>query len=181
MLAAPSDHKALAAIERLTGKPIEREEMQGLEGIASSPDERHAGRERDRDRRGRGRHGERRSHPPAPHGEVAAREPVDQSRAVEQPRTAEVPAELAPREHKPREHKPREQKQRHSEKPKRHDHPPQPAPQVAAQAKAKPEPRKHDEAKGGDSKVGMGDHTPAFLLKPVPKHLLRSKKETEAA
>ena len=225
MLAAPSDHKFLAAIERLTGIPLVREEMPGLEGITSGPSERHGGRDRDRDRRGgRGRHGERKSHPVVPHGEVAAMEPVDPSR-IEQPRVAEVSAERTPQEHKPREpkhheHKPREHKPREHQaherkahepkapdhkvhehkahehkpredkprehKPRHSDTPKYGEPERAAssaQQKGKPEKRKHEGGGGGDKGNDgnkFGDQAPAFLLKPVPKHLLRSKK-TEAA
>ena len=186
MLAAPTDHKALAAIERLTGVPLVREEMQGLEGIASSRDERHGGRDRERDRRGKDRHGKSR-HVPAPTGEPMPMTPhVASAPAEAAPLAAAVAAE-APRAHAPREHAPREHKPRHQEpreprqhdKPKRHEHK-QPTPQAAAEQKSRREPRKHDDAQGSDGKVGMGEHTPAFLLKPVPKHLLRSKK-TEAA
>ena len=172
MLAAPSDRKALAAIEHLTGKPIEREEMQGLEGISSGDGEHRHGRDRDRDRRsgrGRDRHGDR--HQGKPRREHQAEAP-----ALAELAPPAVPAEQKPREqHKPRHHdKP---KHEHHAKPK-HEH-----------AKAEHQPKAHkpksehkgDEAKGGERKVGMGEHTPAFLLKPVPQHLLRKKKETEAA
>ncbi len=187
MLAGPTDVKFLAAIDKLTGKTIPRENMEGLEGISSSPEER---RERRDGRRSGSRERGPRREPPV-HGHQAAMTPhvataeAPQPQVVERlPQVAEQPPPVAeakqPRP--PREHKPREQKPRHQEKPKRHEH--QPAPQASSQSqeKSKPAARKpEDEPKGGDGKFGMGEHTPAFLLKPVPKHLLRSKKETEAA
>ncbi|MBI1211576.1 MAG: DEAD/DEAH box helicase [Alphaproteobacteria bacterium] len=156
MLAAPSDHKWLSAIEKLIGKAIEREEMEGLEGISSG--EREHGHGRDRDRRGRGRSRDRRSH------DKQRAEVNDQPPALAE-LSAPTSADDAPRESKPRRH----------EKPKQEHH-------AKAQQKPKKEPRKPDADPKGDRMIGMGDHTPAFLLKPVPQHLLRKKKKvTEAA
>jgi superfamily II DNA/RNA helicase len=197
MLAAPSDHKFLAAIERLTGIPLVREEMPGLEGIKSSEAEnRSGGRDRDRDRRGgRGgdRHRDRRPHdkPRHEHTSPAAAEQAP-ALAETTPAPTQAPVEHKHREHKPRhadkpkpehQHKPQQERQPRAQQERQAKAPHEHQPKAQAHQKPKGEPRKqHADAKGGgDNKVGMGEHTPAFLLKPVPPHLLRKKKETEAA
>jgi len=179
MLAGPQDFKAVAAIERLTGNKLAREEMTDIE---VAPDHRGDGR-RDR-RRGRDRGRGRRGDQPY-HDEVAAMAPVDQA---QQPATVE-PEATATETEQPKE-KPkraRRERQPRAKSEKAHS-------RGERNAKAERNPKAERAPKGEKrqrrdsgperdepSGPGMGGHTPAFLLRPVPTHLLKRKKESEPA
>jgi superfamily II DNA/RNA helicase len=197
MLVGPADAKYLGAIEKLTGKTLDREDMTDLEVAPDNRERRsdrdrdgkRGGRDRDRSRRGRDR-GHRGDKPY--HDEVASMAPVDAAALT----VVEPPAEqaAAPREDKPhRERHPRREgrgdnrqrdrgprKQEPARAEARHggDRPKQDKPR---HEKPAPEKRRHREDRddGAPSGPGMGANTPAFLLRPVPQHLLKRKKESE--
>ena len=195
MIAGPGDFKHVAAIEKLTGKKMDREEMTDIEvtpdhrshrGDRNERDGRRGGRDRDR-RRGRERH---RGDQPY-HDEVASMTPVDPALATASPPPAaastEQPAKRTdkphrdrhprregPRDHHPRKHEAPKAVAHKAEKPK-HEKPRQEKP---AQEKRHRREERDDAPSHGP---GMGPNTPAFLLRPVPQHLIKRKKEPETA
>jgi superfamily II DNA/RNA helicase len=204
MLAGPRDAKFVDAIETLTKKTIDRDDMTDLH---VEPDHRErGGRDRDRDRsrggrdrdRGRGRHREDRPR----HDRVASMEPFDPSLATVTPLEPEAPAvvEAKPERAKrpqnerrrerdrdrpadrPRERSeagapPREREPR-QERERERERPRQGAPRD----KQPPRERGRREGGGDDgAAASFSDNVPAFLARPVPQHLLRRKKETEVA
>jgi superfamily II DNA/RNA helicase len=203
MIAGPQDFKAVAAIEKLTGYKLAREEMTDIEVTPdhrSHRGDRDRGRDRDGRRGGRGRDRDRSRHRgDAPyHDQVAPMAPVDPSQAP--PAPAEVAAAPAPaREEQPR----RERHPRRDQQPRerRDDAPKGDRPQRAHEPRAhkpasgeRPHAKKDEhrqpkgERKGGEHRrrrddAGVqddsGSHMPAFLLRPVPGHLLKRKKESE--
>ena len=188
MIAGPGDFKYVAAIEKLTGKKLDREEMTDIEVAPdhrSHRGDRHArdgqrggGRDRDR-RRGRDRH---RGDKPY-HDEVASMSPIDPTQvaaAAPAPERREKPAHKPQREHQPRrDHHPRKQHETKAEKPK-HEKRHQEKPRHDKPAHEK-RPRREERDDAPASGPGMGPNTPAFLLRPVPQHLVKRKKETESA
>ena len=203
MLAGPSDHKYLSAIEKLTGMPLVREEMNDIEVTPDrhrgegrgDRDGRRGGRDRDK-RRGRDRH--QRGGDKPYHDEVASMAPVDAGAAatpVETPpaAAAEQPAKHADKPHRERqprregEHRQRDRQPRKHDAPKteaaKAEHPKREHPRPEKPRHEKPtqerRPRREDRDDGPPSGPGMGPNTPAFLLRPVPQHLLRRKKEGE--
>jgi len=217
MLAGPHDAKHVAAIERLTGKTMEREEMTDIEvapdhrqhrGEGRREGDRRGGRGRDR-RRGRERD---RSRGPK-HEHVAAMTPVDPDNVAAA--SAELPSpppaeqgERRRRERHPskehhgearargqqgqreRTHKEHGRKEGHGgrgRKEHRHkEHAPKERgrdPHALKDAKHEKRPRRDQREDRADTsnKVGLGEHTPAFLLRPVPQHLIKRKKATEPA
>jgi superfamily II DNA/RNA helicase len=191
MIAGPGDFKYVAAIEKLTGKKLDREEMTD---IAVAPDHRSHRGERDRDRRGgrdrdRGRGRDRHRGDKPYHDEVASMTPVDPAQAAapssapavqpakhtdKQHRERHPRREGASREHHPRKHEAPKAATAKAEKPK-HD--------KARHEKPAPEKRHRREERdeAPSTGPGMGPNTPAFLLRPVPQHLIKRKKETETA
>ncbi len=204
MLAGPSDHKYLSAIEKLTGMPLVREEMNDIEVTPDrhrgesrgDRDGRRGGRDRDK-RRGRDRH--QRGGDKPYHDEVASMAPVDAGAATAAPvetqpaATAEQPVKQADRPHRERqprregEHRQRDRHPRKHDAPKteaaKAEHPKREHPRPEKPRHEKPaqerRPRREDRDDGPPSGPGMGPNTPAFLLRPVPQHLLRRKKESE--
>ena len=191
MLAGPKDVKAVAAIEALTGIPIIRDEMTDIEvtpdhrphrsdghrsSSSTSGDKRRGGRDRDRNRG--------RTHQGPHHDQVASLTPIDQAPAVVAPApvVAPVAEQVAAIEVvAPTPQPQRERHQRHERQPRRE------APKTPPAQQAKPEHRqqrerrpRRDESQTASS-PSMGDHMPAFLLRPVPQHLIKRKKETEVA
>ena len=193
MLAGPKDVKAVAAIEALTGIPIIRDEMTDIEvtpdhhqprsgghrsSSSASGDKRRGGRDRGRNRG--------RTHQGPHHDQVASLTPIDQAPAeVTSGPVAAVPVAapvvaaiegVAPAPQAQRERPHRNERQPRREAPKN------PPVQGAA-----PENRQHREQRPRRnesetaSSPSMGDHMPAFLLRPVPQHLIKRKKETEVA
>ncbi len=199
MLAGPSDYKYLGAIEKLTGMPLVREEMNDIE---VTPDhrshrgerdgKRSGGRDRDK-RRGRDHH---RGDKPY-HDEVASMAPVEPGAAAAAAPSAPAPAasaeqpakradkpqrdrhprrDGAPRDNRQRNHPPRKpeaQKEAAKAQAPQRDKPRQEKP---AQEKRQRHEQRDDTTPTGP---GMGPNTPAFLLRPVPQHLMRRKKESE--
>jgi len=199
MLAGPKDAKFVDAIEALTKKTIDRDDMTDLH---VEPDTRQrGGRDRDQGRgdrqrggrerdRGRGRHREDRPR----HDRVASTEPFDSSLAVVTPVDDVVPAapEASAEQRSERQARPRNERRRDRErdrpegaKPPRereaHDRKERdrPAPQREKQA---PRERSRRDSGGDDGPAAsFSDNVPAFLARPVPQHLLRRKKEGEVA
>ena len=192
MLTGPGDHKYLGAIEKLTGMTLDREEMNDIE---VAPDrfregrgdrDRRGGRDRDR-RRGKG---DRREGPK--HEHVAAMSPVDTDAIAAQPVAEQAaPAPRPERQHSER-HPRKEGGQQHRDRGPRKDHRrPQNAEGASHEKREHNEkrdrhekrpPREHrqkDEGANEPARAGLGDHTPAFLLRPVPQHLIKRKKEAE--
>jgi len=205
MLAGPHDFKAVAAIEKLTGKKLDREEMTDIE---VTPDHRSHRGDRDRGRdgrrgRGRDRDRDRRRDGQPYHDQVASMDPVDPALAVAAPVQAEAPPareERPPRErpHRDREHRAKGERQGQKERehhgrkddgsrgrreehrgPKREQHAKDEhrakgdRPAKGEQRRRRDEPHDRDE--------GAQSHMPAFLLRPVPGHLIKRKKESETA
>jgi superfamily II DNA/RNA helicase len=192
MLAGPQDFKAVAAIEKLTGVKLEREEITDIEVTPDNRPPRGEGRrERDGRRgrdRGRGRH---RGGDKPYHDEVASMAPVDpmQTTVTEEVATAAPAArqeERPRRERQPRkDHEPRAKNERQPAKDdgvrERHrakDERPRPEHQAKGEKRHRRDDKPERDEPAGP---GMGAHTPAFLLRPVPTHLIKRKKESEPA
>ena len=206
MLAGPADFKSVAAIEKLTGTKLIREEMTDIE---VTPDHRshrgerdgnRGGRDRDKRRGGRDRHN--RGDKPY-HDEVASMSPVVEAGAAapvaaapveeaakreERPHRDRQPRREGGRDNRQRDHQPRKHeapKQDAKAQPPHRDKPRNEKPRNEKPANEKPanerRPRRddRDDANAPPSGPGMGPNTPAFLLRPVPQHLLRRKKESE--
>jgi len=196
MLAGPRDAKFVDAIEALTKKAIDRDDMTDLH---VEPDNRErGGRDRDRDRdrkrggrdrdRGRGRHREDRPR----HDRVASTEPFDSSLAVVTPVEEAAPAAAEPQATRPeREARPRNARhrdrgdrpeggrpprEREAHERKERDRPAQ------LRDKQAPRERSRRETHTDDGPAAsFSENLPAFLARPVPQHLLRRKKESEVA
>ncbi|MBP6011896.1 MAG: DEAD/DEAH box helicase [Alphaproteobacteria bacterium] len=183
MLAGPGDHKYLGAIEKLTGMPLAREEMNDIE---VTPD-RHRGEGRgDRDGRRSGRDrkrgGDRRPGPK--HEHIASMAPVDTDAVAAQP-AAEQPTP-SPRPERPpqRDRHPRKEGGQHRDRQPRTDAAPQPKAERGPKPPEKRERRDRGprEDRGADNApASLNDHMPAFLMRPVPQHLIKRKKESEPA
>jgi hypothetical protein len=95
---------------------------------------------------------------------------------------AESKSEAAPADTAPRE-KPQRKERRRSEKPARQEHAPAPkaakhapVPIRAHETQAERE-RREDAPRAlqkGQGAAGLGDHVPAFLLKPVPEKIFKT-------
>jgi superfamily II DNA/RNA helicase len=155
---APGDERSLAAIEQLTGQPITWEGPRVAEGDAEGGSGRSS-----RDRRtGRGR-GEGREAAPARErsgrtgGRRAAAAPAEPREA--EPVEARAPRETPAREERPREERPREERPREERRPRdegsRRD---------GGDGRRGERHRAEDR---DEAVVGLGDHVPAFLLRPA--------------
>jgi superfamily II DNA/RNA helicase len=155
MLASRHDQKAVDAIEKLLGKPVDRRVMEGIE---VREEERRPRGDRNRRDGGRGRGGrDSRPRPIAPHGHEASMEPAAVSAApiqAAQAQAAPAPA-VEPRQEAPR---------------PRREH--QPRPQAAKQ----PQQQRPQGTKPDHSQL------PAFLLRPVklPKPVSETQEDAEA-
>jgi superfamily II DNA/RNA helicase len=165
-LATPAEGKALAAIEHLIGKPIPRIEVPGLAtaDLTVDPDARRG--------RGRGRGGPAKREPARESGGDGARRGGARHRertpgpgnAAPAPAyaapTYATPAEAAPTNvvelAPPAERRPRPV--RDAEPPRDHD-----------RERGRGRGPRHDDEPSSPPVVGLGDHVPAFLLRPVPK------------
>lgn len=178
MLVSPEDERRLTAIEKLTGRPIDVVTLEGYsfpspqEGDGEGRRERSGGRSgRNRDRgKGRGDRGGRRERPyretPAP----ALADTGESETALPAPEfVAPEPTAAAPRERGPRpERKPREPKP-HAERRPHHDAKSSEPHHRPARAEAQPAAARPRRERGGDHDapvLGMGDHVPAFMLRP---------------
>jgi superfamily II DNA/RNA helicase len=143
MLASSSDSKYVEAIEKLTGSPLARRKIEGIEvreDRGPRRDER-----RDRNRRDNNRHRDR---PIKSHGQVAKMEPAA---PVATPAPIEAPAPVQQAV---------EQPARPAQQPRAQQ---QPRPQQQHQPKAQQPQQQKPEHDGPD-----GGRLPAFLLRPVP-------------
>jgi superfamily II DNA/RNA helicase len=160
MLASRHDQKAVDAIEKLLGKPIDRRVMEGIEVREDEPKR---GGDRNRRDGGRGRGGRDRDHRPrerVPHGHEASMEPLA-APATPVPaspvQTAPVAAPAAPRAAEPRAERPRREP-----RPK----PQQPVVQTPVRHQSSPEQPQPQQPRPQGTKP---DHSqlPAFLLRPI--------------
>ncbi|BCW89323.1 ATP-dependent RNA helicase RhlE [Alphaproteobacteria bacterium SO-S41] len=195
-LATPHDGKYVDAIEKLTGKPIERFKMEGLEDARREPREGDGAgdkRARDRKARERTRKFDRAPAPraiedgvsmeafrPDPEAIAAAAavvrdEPAAPAAREEKPRAARPPRAPRNRDGEPRAPKaeaapPREEKPRaekpRNDRPRRDDKPAAPA---SAEDKRRDRRERYGKDDLGPSVVGFGDHMPAFLNVVVPR------------
>src|SRR5918993_912283 len=155
-LVAPGDEKSLGAIEKLIGQPIPWDESQPAPP-PSEPDERRGrsrgersprGRSRSERPRARGR-GETRAPAEAPPG--AAKERRDERPARNSPARPERPAAEVRAEHRPPERRPERPRD-----PDRRERPRERDPQ-----------QRREPNRDSERVLGLGDHVPAFLLRPV--------------
>jgi superfamily II DNA/RNA helicase len=188
MLAGPGDFKNLAAIEKLTGMPLVREEMNDIEVTPDTRSHRGEREGRGRERGGRDRGGRGRDRREGPkHEHTASMTPVDTAAlpapqaASPQPVAAAPAAETGERQHRDRgprrERQPQRERQHRPEAPK-------PAPQAKAEQAPRHEKRDHRRDGRGAREDRADDgaaatHMPAFLMRPVPQHLIKRKKENE--
>ncbi len=143
-LVGPSDRKSLDAIEKLTGKPIEKATIEGVpEAALGDP----------RDTGGRGRRAEelKKEHSKR----ISEKKQRFQKRDETRPTASTEPAQRseAPpprRDDRPRDDRPRDEQPKRAEQPKRRDEP---------RREAKPP------APERDGVQGFGDNAPAFLRK----------------
>ena len=137
-LVAPADAKYVAAIEKLTGDTISWLESKRADRAEAGPARGARPAGRGKGRRG-GRGAEAPSGAPAPRAEHAARR-------------AEVPPEQ----------KPRAPEKPPVPSPAAHERATKPAPE---EDRSRPDRRQHEDK--GEKVVGLGDHVPQFLLRPV--------------
>lgn len=162
-LATTHETKFVDAIEKLTGKPIERFAMEGLEEARRPPREGEgSGDRRDRARRLRERN-RKFDHAPPPRD-------IEDGVALEpfRPDPEAVAAASARREQAPpksRNEKAREAKSQR-DKPRQEERP-----QASSSARDEKRRDRRDRYRDdlGPSVVGFGDHMPAFLTIPVPR------------
>jgi superfamily II DNA/RNA helicase len=103
MLASRHDQKAVDAIEKLLGKPIDRRVMEGIEVREEEARPRGDRNRRDGKRERGGRDRDRRPRPVAAHGQVASMEP-----AVQAPAPVQVAPQPEPQQEMPRPHRERQ-------------------------------------------------------------------------
>ena len=103
MLASRHDQKAVDAIEKLLGKPIDRRVMEGIEIREEEARPRADRNRRDGKRERGGRDRDRRPRPVAAHGQVASMEP-----AVQAPAPVQVAPQPEPQQEMPRPHRERQ-------------------------------------------------------------------------
>ncbi len=174
MLAGPGDFKYIGAIEKLTGMTMAREEMTD---IVVTPDNREHRGDRGRSGRGRERGGDRRTGPK--HEHTASMTPVDSSiTQVQAPLQPVAAAPTAERAERPRrEHHPRMDAPAHRDQHPRSAEPPKAAPHAKPEKRERHHERGHKNDRADDA--AAGSHLPAFLMRPVPAHLIKRKKENE--
>ncbi|HVO16288.1 MAG TPA: DEAD/DEAH box helicase [Alphaproteobacteria bacterium] len=174
-LATPEEGRNVAAIRKLIGRDIARAEVQDIE--ATELDET-GGRERrgrgrgrggaegGRSRGGRGRAGGEARPPRHERPEAPAEQPVPAmaEEAAEAPELAAAPAEAAEPQERPAQAEPRERRERH-ERP--HGERPERRERHGRDRRDRRSPHEFlpDAA---EAAVGLGDHVPAFLKRPVP-------------
>lgn len=178
-IATSLDRKYIGAIERLTGQPIAPIEVDagGERAAAFSKgrsEREHAGHDHEAgDRRPRGGRGERRPHrgesrehprqehaPRAEHRAESVAAPAEAPRA-EAPRPEPRPDQPSRQEQPRREHQPQPQN-RPQQPPRREDH--RPRDQQRDEHRRRDHNRDRDD---GPKVVGLGDHMPEFLRRPV--------------
>jgi superfamily II DNA/RNA helicase len=183
MLAGPRDAKFVEAIESLTKKTIDRDDMTDLQ---VEPDHRQrsgsgGGRDRDRSRQDRGRSRGRHREDMPRHDRTASTEPFDSSLAVVTPSATLLPPEP---EQKRSERGPRSRNERRGDKdrPREKTQGTKPARDHSHADRPNPRERNRREHTQDDGPAAsFNENLPAFLARPVPQHLLRRKKESEVA
>jgi superfamily II DNA/RNA helicase len=164
MISTPAEAKLVTAIEKLTGKTITRTEIDGLEAAsADHADEKDNRRsKRGGSRKGRGEKREQKhdeSRQSAPRQEDGSHQPAPRQEKAPRRERAK-PEQRAKKEHAPEEVArppvPIRAHETQAERERREDAPP----------KAQ-KPRSQGAA-------GLGDHVPAFLLKPVPEKIFKT-------
>ena len=152
MIVTPADAKNIDKVLKLIGKTPEEVTIDGVDFAAIKDERRASGRDRDRNRGGRtGDRGRERARPIAPHGEVAAMEPL-------------VPPPAEDEAHKRKPARARREAEQPSPSPR-----PAPTPASAPAPAVAPEPRRGGRRADGDKDVvGFGADVPAFLLRRAP-------------
>jgi superfamily II DNA/RNA helicase len=179
-IATPDDARNVAAIEKLTGKPIPRIEVEGLDPIsneeiaeAAARPSRGRGRGaparggrpggRERDRGPRDRRPERPTAEPSPQAERPARGDRHERGGRDRPERGGRDRDIAPiaaREERPRQE---------DRAPSRDRDMPPPRDDRRWDRNAEPRRRDRDRDDLGPSVVGFGDAVPAFMLIPIPR------------
>jgi superfamily II DNA/RNA helicase len=118
MLASRHDQKAVDAIEKLLGKPIDRRVMEGIEVREEEARPRGDRNRRDGKRERGGRDRDRRPRPVAAHGQVASMEPAVQAPAPVQAAAPPEPQQEMPRPRRERQpQRPQQARQPQSQRP----------------------------------------------------------------
>jgi superfamily II DNA/RNA helicase len=166
-IATSLDRKYIAGIERLIGHPIPPMQVEAGPELAASFNKGrgHSDAEEGRSSGGEGRRGGRgrRPHREAPRAEAAMPEPPAVPTAV----TASAPA--TPRHDEAPHHQHRHGGQRHEQRP-REGQRPNDAPRQDTPRRDFSRPRDHrrdNDRDDGPPVVGLGDHVPEFLRRPV--------------
>jgi superfamily II DNA/RNA helicase len=166
-IAAPSDQKAVAAIEKLIGQPIpwaeapagSPEDEAAMAAEAAAPRQR-GDRHGDRQERSRGRSGERSQHgkrDPSKRPQERADGPERSGRPERQVRPERQPDR---QDHRP------DRPQERNERPDRQDRDRQERPaKVASIENARP--RRQNQPRPQDDEGDVSQHLPAFLLRPI--------------
>jgi superfamily II DNA/RNA helicase len=194
-LAAPEDAKSVAAIEKLTGMPIPRMEVEGIDPVTAeeieegakakrgrggrgAPPARDAGRGRGgRDERPRRGEAPRRDAGPPPPREAEAPRPPREERA---PREDRAPREAARDDRAPRRDGP--PPARDDRRPStRRDPGPREAPQSMEARREEFRRERREDRDAGPSPLGFGDTVPAFMLLPLPRPRRDQASDAEAA
>jgi superfamily II DNA/RNA helicase len=184
-IAEPMDAKSVAAIEKLTGKPIPRMEIEGLDAV--TPEEiaegakakrgrggrgmerggDRGGRDRDRGGRDRDRSGGRRSEAGRREEPRAPREAREEQRA---PREAREEQQRAPREVREEGAQRQPRRDRERDRP-RAEAPPPPPPRREEYRRDdhRRDDHRRDDRDLGPPVRGFGDSVPAFMLIPIPR------------
>ncbi|WP_395674667.1 helicase-related protein, partial [Inquilinus sp.] len=187
-IAAPEEGRLVRAIESLIKKPIPLLVVPeiGLEGFLSEDEVKQRGKARRRGERAdapkRGERSESGRRPRADRQHDSAPEPRREERAAE---AAPHPVEDRPDEARRGAVRPRR------ESPRRDDHV-EAAPRQVEDRPRREAPRRDDHAEGRDRRrhredhddvpvLGLGDHVPAFLLRPVPQRKRSTAEVTETA
>jgi len=158
-LASPDDGKYVEAIVKLLGKDIPTIAIDGIEACAfEEGDGRRRGRGRRTPAAGRGEtsHGRPKREPaarlkPAPIGEAEVAEVAEAPRHAPRPRHERQPRHVAEARHEP---KPEQKLD-------------QPYEVEALPVHEPRRPRRHDRDDSGAPVIGLGEHVPAFLLRPT--------------
>ncbi len=164
-LALPEEARALAAINVLLGRPISEITADGIDGWSGGDPPPRDGRRR----RARKRPGDKpratpaaSSAPPARNDPPESRNGTDRRSAKTAPRRAD-PRQADPRQAEPEEQAPREQA-RQERAPRERSHQERPPRERARQERA---PKERPVAAPSRASEPFGDHTPAFMLRPV--------------